>query len=323
MVDISMFNFDAMSQANGNPFEQANNKYSRDERFYNVTKDDNGNGGAIIAFLPDVDKHMIQKVYKINTTITKNGKKRFVSEYSPTTIGLPCPFQEKWAELYNSGDQTGARTFGRNQRYIVNILVINDPAKPQNNGRVFLYDMSRTMADKLRAALEPSEQDIAFGAQRKEIFNPLKGWTFILKCKKGANGIISYDDSEFRKMEGDNSVFGPVDEANIQATAEKAVKFIQEKTYNLGEFLDPKSYKTYDELKAKLNWVTFADATATPAVENVQQVQVAPAQVQTPEVQAVAQTQTAPVQTQTPPAQPAQPAQSNGGFDVNSFINAL
>lgn len=325
--DISSFDFSAMTQGS-NPFEQNNNKYSRDDRFYTVTKDDNGNGGAIIMFLPDVDKHMIQKVYKITTTITKNGKKRFVSEYSPTTIGLPCPFQEKWSELYNSGDQAGARVFGRNQRYIVNILVIKDQNKPQNEGKVFLYDMSRTMADKLRSALEPSEQDIAFGAERKEIFNPLKGWTFLLKAKKGANGMITYDDSEFKQMPAGTSYFGNTDPANIEATAQKAIDFIKSKTYNLNEFLDPKNYKTYDELRTKLNWVTFNDvgATQTAPVQNVQQVQVAQAQVQTPEVQAVAQPQANVQPTPAAPAQPAPaqpaPAQS-GGFDVNSFINTL
>lgn len=333
--DPSMFDFSAMSQALGaNPFEQATNKFAHDDRFYTLTKDDNGNGAAQIMFLPDSDKHMIQKVYKINTTITKDGKKRFVSELSPTTIDRPCPFQEKWSELYNAGKQTDAKLFSRTQRYYVNILVINDFAKPQNNGQVFLYDMSKTMTEKLRSALEPSEQDIAFGAQRKEIFNPLKGWTFLLKAKKGSNGMITYDDSEFRQYEGPNgqTYFGNVDAANIQATAEKVVAFIKEKTYNLNEFLDPKSYKTYEELKSKLDWVTFGQTSSAPVAETAQ-VQVAQAQVQVPEVQAVAQTaqtQVPPVQTTPAPATPgaanpapqAAPAQS-GGFDVNSFINAL
>jgi hypothetical protein len=317
--DTSIFDFSSMSQAMGNPFEQATSKYSKDDRFYTLTKDkETGAGVAQIMFLPDADKHMIQKVYKINTTISKNGKKRFVSELSPTTINLPCPFQEKWAELYNAGRKDEAKLFSRNQRYYVNILVINDPNAPQNNGKVFLYDMSRTMADKLRSALEPSEQDLAFGAERKEIFNPLKGWSLILKSKKGANGIISYDDSEFKQIDPQvyAKMFGPLDEANIQTTAQKVIDLIKTKTHNLGEFLDAKAYKTYDELKKKLEWVTFADiaASQTTPVENVQ---VAQAQVATPEVQAAAAPQVSQA-----PANPAPQAQS-GGFDVNSFINTL
>lgn len=333
---LNMFNFDAMSQALGaNPFEDATSKNSKDERFYTLTKDkETGAGVAQIMFLPDAEKHMIQKVYKINTTISKNGKKRFVSELSPTTINQPCPFQEKWSELYNAGNQAEAKQFSRTQRYIVNILVINDPQKPQNNGKVFLYDMSKTMTEKLRSALEPSEQDIAFGAQRKEIFNPLKGWAFLLKSKKGSNGMVTYDDSEFKQLSPDQlaKLFGPMDEANIQATAQNVVNLIKEKTYNLSEFLDPKSYKSYAELKQKLDWVTFGGGEeAQKQTAPVQQVQVAQATVATPEVQAApqavpqAQVQaTAQVAQPVQTAQPAsQPQAQSGGFDVDSFINAL
>ena len=100
------FNWDAMKeQVGADPFADNSKKFEEDKRFYKLTKDDKNNGAAVIRFLPDSERNTIQKMFKIQTTIITNGKKRFVNEWSPQTIGTKCPFQEKWAELWNSGDK--------------------------------------------------------------------------------------------------------------------------------------------------------------------------------------------------------------------------
>lgn len=250
------FNFDNMLNGlKNNPFDEKS-RFDRDDRFYVLDKDDNGVGAAIIAFLPDKNGTPIQKVYKINTTITKDGKKRFAAEWSPTTIGLPCPFQEKWQELYNTQGKDAARPFARTQRYIANIKVIKDPANPANEGKVFLYDMSHTMFNKLKDVLCPSDADIALGAERKEIFNPMKGIVFQLKCVRGANGLISYDSSSFKDLGGTKTIYGDIGTPEgKEAAAQACIKDINENTYDLSEFMRADAYKSYDELKEKLNWV--------------------------------------------------------------------
>ena len=191
MIDASAFNFDAMKEVAGDPFaDKSSNRYARDERFYTLSKDKEGNGAALIRFLPDSEKGMIQKMFKINTTVSKNGKKRFVSEFSPTSAGLPCPFQEKWQELWNSGDKDGSKLFSRGTRYVTNIKVLKDPANPENEGKIFLYEISGAMKDKIQSAVDPSEQDRALGATPKELFNPLRGNSFRLVAKKGANPTL-------------------------------------------------------------------------------------------------------------------------------------
>ena len=105
-LTVNSFDFDNMVQEVGqDPFAASSNKYAEDDRFYKLAKDKEGNGGAVIRFLPDRNKNMIMQVNKINTTIEKNGKKRFVNELSPQTIGLPCPFQEEWSRLWNLGQK--------------------------------------------------------------------------------------------------------------------------------------------------------------------------------------------------------------------------
>lgn len=245
MSELNFDSFDFNTLANGeDPFKETKS-YEIDERFYTLPKDENGNGQALIIFLPDADKRLMQQVYKINSNNVVNGKKRFVAEFSPTTIGLSDPFQEKWAELWNAGDKEHARQFARSIRFITNIKVIKDPKKPENEGKIFLYELSQKMRDKLKQALQPTDEDIDLGAERKEVYNPFKGYIFKLVARKGANGIINYDSSEF--------IYKP--ELKIYNTPQDAVNDIKTNGHRLSWFLDEKNYKTYDELKKKLDWL--------------------------------------------------------------------
>ena len=292
MIDASAFNFDAMKEAAGtNPFAEQTNKYAKDERFYTLSKDKDGNGGALIRFLPDSEQGMIQRLYKINTTITKNGKKRFVSEFSPNTVGLPCPFQEEWQALWNAGDKEGSKNYGRSIRYVTNIKILKDPADPSNEGKIFFYEMSSTMKSKIQAAVDPSEQDRALGAQPKELFNPIAGNSFRLVAKRGANGQINYDSSE---------VINEV--TSIYDTVDAALTDIKENTHQLSGLVAPESFMTYDQLVDKKNWVTFS--AEEQAETQPLQATVAVAAAVVPEVVP----QTAPAAQPAPVPQAAQPA---------------
>ena len=67
--DINSFDFGSMTSALGaNPFDKKKFQYEEDTRFYKLKRDDNDNGVAIIAFLPDASKHTLINMCKINTT---------------------------------------------------------------------------------------------------------------------------------------------------------------------------------------------------------------------------------------------------------------
>ena len=270
------FNFDAMNKAVGkDPFASQANKYAKDERFYTLQKDKDGNGAAIIRFLPDANMDRSIEIYRIGTTIVKNGKKRFVNEFTPATIGLPCPFQEKWAELYNAGDKEGSKAFGRSRKYISNIKVIKDPANPENEGKIFLYEYSGTIKKKLEGAQKPSETDLALGKTVKEVFNPIVGNSFRLVSQKGENKQINYDASE---------VVAEVD--GIYATPQEAVDDIKANTHTLADLLKPEAFMSYEDLQKKMKWVTWQDGeSAVKPVQAVPEVQPATT-VAVPEVQA-------------------------------------
>ena len=220
--------------------------YETDTRFYTLKKDDKGNGAAVIRFLPSEihengSMSTMKVVYRYNVRALTT--KRFIAEWSPSTIGKSDPIQEKWSELWNAGKQEESKRYARSTRYIANIKVIKDPANPENEGKIFLLDMSKTLGEKIKAIINPPETERAMGIEPKNLFNPLQGgFNFMLVAKIGSNGFTNYD----------SSTVAPESTA-IYNSKDEAIKDISEHCYKLSDWDKEGAYKSYDELKALLD----------------------------------------------------------------------
>ncbi len=231
--------------------------YEEDSRFYKLAKDAKGNGGALIRFVPGPDNTPFVEMRKIDANGGANN--RFCKEWSPISIGKKDPFNEMFVKLWKAGRKEEAKKFGRKIRYLSNIKVIKDPANPENEGKFFILDMSPTLFDKIKQAIQPSEDEMAIDPdlKPKAVFNPIEGNSFLLKTKTGENGFITYIDSKFsEKIDG------------IYATEEEALADIKSNGYSVKEFHDEKNFKTYEELQECLNWFMGIDTPAeTPEPE--------------------------------------------------------
>lgn len=252
-MDIQSFDFDKLASNQADVFGEKKTEFG-DDRFYKLKRDENGNGAAIIRFLPDPNLKLMSQIYKINVNNQKGAEKRWVSELSPQNINQPDPFHKAWADLWQQGKKEEARKFARQTRYYANILIVKDPATPENEGKVFLLDMSQSLKLMLENAMFPSDADRALGAEPKALFNPLQGHNFKLVSSKAATGFITYEKSSV--VDAVTSVFD---------SKEEAVAFIKENCYPLDDFLKPEAYKSYEELQQKLDYVMFRDAPATGA----------------------------------------------------------
>ena len=250
-MDIQSFDFDKLASSQEQAFGEKKADFG-DDRFYKLKRDENGNGAAIIRFLPDPNMKLMQQIFRINVNNQKGAERRWVSELSPQNINQPDPFHKAWADLWQAGKKEEARMFARQTRFYTNILVIKDPANPANEGKVFLLDLSQSLKLMLENAMFPSEADRALGAEPKALFNPLQGHNFKLVSSKAVTGFITYEKS---------SVMDPV--TSVFDSKEEAVTFIKENCYPLDDFLKPEAYKSYEELQQKLDYVLFRDAPAT------------------------------------------------------------
>jgi hypothetical protein len=213
-----------------------------DERFWRPELDKSSNGYAVIRFLPATEGEDLPwaKYYSHGF----KGKGGWYIENSLTTIGQKDPVSEMNTELWNSGvesDKDIARARKRRLHYVSNIMIVSDPANPQNEGKVFLYKYGKRIFDKIQEAMKPEFED-------EEAINPFdfwKGASFKLKVRKVA-GFINYDKSEFES-------------ASALSDDDTQLEEIWKTEYALSEFTDPSNYKTYDELKTRLHNVLGSD----------------------------------------------------------------
>lgn len=215
---------------------------SGDENFWKPTVDKAGNGYAVIRFLPAPEGEDMPFVRMWNHGF--KGVGGWYIENSLTTIGQDDPVSEHNSELWNSGIEANKDTVRKQKRrlaYISNILVVKDPSNPQNEGQVFLYKYGKKIFDKLNDVMNPQFPD-------EKPVNPFDFWEgadFNLKIRQ-VEGYRNYDKSEFSSP---SAITGD----------DEALEVMWKKQHSLQEIVDPKNFKSYSELKAKLYKVLGLD----------------------------------------------------------------
>jgi hypothetical protein len=220
---------------------------SADERFWKPELDKSGNGYAVIRFLPAPDGEEMPWA-KVWSHAFKGPGGQWYIENSLTTIGKDDPVGELNRELWNSGrdsDKEIARAQKRKLSYYANIYVVQDPAHPENEGRVFLYKFGKKIFDKLVEAMQPAFAD----ETPVDPFNFWSGADFKLKIRK-VDGYWNYDKSEFAAP----GVLGGFDDDKLET--------IWKEAYSLADFEDTKNFKSYEQLQARLNLVLGKTAPA-------------------------------------------------------------
>ena len=214
------------------------NGSSGDDRLWKLEVDKSGNGYAVIRFLPAPDGEDLPFVKLYSHAF--QGPGGWYIENSLTTLGQKDPVSEYNSQLWNNGTDAGkesARKQKRKLTYISNIYVVKDPTNPENEGKVFLYKYGKKIFDKLTAAMQPEFED-------EEAIDPFDFWqgaNFKLKAKNVA-GYRNYDSSEF------TAVTPLLDD-------DDALEAVWKKENSLKEFVDADQFKSYDDLKKRLEYV--------------------------------------------------------------------
>ena len=209
-----------------------------DERLWKPELDKSGNGYAVIRFLPSVEGEDMPWA-KVWNHAFQGPTGQWYIENSLTTVGQKDPVSEHNTKLWNTGlesDKETARKQKRKLQYFSNIYVVSDSKHPENEGKVFLYRYGKKIFDKLMAAMQPEFED-------ESPINPFDFWegaNFKLKIRK-VDAYWNYDKSEFETPSalGDDSV----------------IESVWKKQYALKEFTASTNFKSYEELKTRLDAV--------------------------------------------------------------------
>ena len=209
-----------------------------DERLWKPEVDKTGNGYAVIRFLPAPDGEDLPWVKLFSHAF--QGPGGWYIENSLTTINQKDPLGELNRELWSSGNESDKDTVRKQKRklsFYANIYVVKDPTNPQNEGGVFLYKFGKKIFDKVMDVMQPEFED-------ETPINPFDFWqgaNFKLKIVK-KDGYWNYDKSEF-------------DTPSPLLDDDDALEAVWKNEYSLTAVTAADQFKSYDELKKRLDYV--------------------------------------------------------------------
>ena len=214
-----------------------------DERLWTLTRDKAGNGSAVIRILPPVNGDELPWVKHFRYAF-KGQTGRWYINQSPSSIGQPDPVAEYNAAAYASKDEDrikDAKNRRRDTKYIANILVVKDPANPENEGKVFLWRFGKKILDMIMSKAKPEFDD----SDPVFVWDIDEGCNLKLRVKNVAN-YPNYDSSEWASQ-------------SALADSDDEMQAILDKAHRLGEFTDPSYFKPYDELKKQFDRAMFGE----------------------------------------------------------------
>jgi len=226
--------------------ESDKKKDYKDVRFWKPTVDEKGNATAVIRFLPSQDGTPFVKFHTHNFQYMVDGQKKFWIKNCINDFGYDreCPICKKNQEYYNSSfdsDKKIATARKRKLNFVSNILVIKNPAKPEEEGKVFLYNYGLKIYEKIKDKMFPSDEKKALGEGSYDEYIPFdlyEGADFLFEqCKQGE--YPNYDKSTFLKQKA--------------VGTDKFIDTVMEQVYDLSEFVGEDKYPSNEEVVKALS----------------------------------------------------------------------
>jgi hypothetical protein len=235
--------------------EMSNPKGSQrqdDERYWKPDLDKVGNGTALIRFLPGRVEDGLPFVQLFTHGFQGPQGKWFI-ENCPTSIEADCPACKANTELWNTNNDAKKKLASNRKRklnYISNILVVNDPKHPENNGKVFLYRYGKKIFEKIKDMIDPPAEFTDMVPV--DPYNMETGANFRLRITRQDN-FPNYDKSSF--------------ETPTKVGDEDRIAEVESQLFCLSEILDQKHFKSFDDLKKRFDQVVGVPVTEEDATE--------------------------------------------------------
>lgn len=216
--------------------------YEQDEGFFQMKFADDGTFNAIVRFLPPhVDEDLpFQKVYSHGFQGDAGG---WFIENCPTTLGHKCPVCADNGRIYESNKDLATKR-KRKVSFYANILIVKNPQQPDTEGKVFKFRYGAKIHEKIMEKIAPKNPEID---EMVPIFDYENGANFKLKAKLTTvpgfkKPVPNYDASSFAEPSPIALGGKPLTDSQLDE--------IDQQIYKLNYLLDPKAYKSFDQLCA-------------------------------------------------------------------------
>lgn len=222
-----------------NTVESKSNKSYEDPTYWQPQTDEEGNGSAVIRFLPEAVGEDVVFVELYEHAF--KGPGGWYINGSRTTLGktVSDPVTDLTNRLWETKDAvniTLARAMKRKHYYVSNILVVTDAKNPENEGKVFRFKYGKKIHDMIAEARNPipDEDDPQTPI---DAFDPWSGANFKLVCRK-VEGQRNYDKSKFLKP-------GPIG-------TDEEIDAIWKRQHSLTAIVAADKFDSYENLQARL-----------------------------------------------------------------------
>ncbi len=241
---------EAQSQALRENLNRKSEYATSDDRYWRPKLDDAGTGYAVIRFLPPSPGEELPYVTIYQYSV--KGPGGWYIEKSLQTIGKEDPMNEYSRTLWANKDSMSevekqyARNFNRRQTFVSNILVVKDPATPENEGKVFLFGYGAQIMEKIKAKESPEFED-------DTPYNPFDFWEgapLKLKIRQKGEGNKKFPNYELSEFDNQSALFDG-DEEKLDA--------IWKQQHKLQSLIAPSEFKTYEQLLQRMNKVLKLD----------------------------------------------------------------
>ena len=234
-------NLDKLSKAIEALSQTSEGSSEKSDNFWRPEVDKVGNGQATIRFLPASEKDGEDGLPWVKIfSHGFQGPGGWLIDNCLTTKNQQCPVCEHNSTLWNSGIEANKDVVRKQKRklnYVANVYIVSDPKHPENEGKIKLFKFGKKIFDKITEAMNPQFED-------ETPINPFdmwKGANFKLKIRK-VEGYQNYDKSEF-------------DSPSVLSDDDGKLEKIWKDSFSLSELTGDKEFKSYDELKKRLDKV--------------------------------------------------------------------
>lgn len=225
---------------------------ARDERIWKPTLDKKaGKSVAVVRFIPNQYGDPFVRVMSYSF----NGPGGNYYDLALQTIGQKDPIQlaaiSAFRKAKNDDDKAlkaKAMRWLPRRRFYANVVVLKDEMHPDNEGKVFIFEFGQAIYNKLEEVIVPKFED-------QEPLDPFDLWNgadfrirmIAKEIPDSQTGkpiqVPNYDNSEFDKV----TAFLGGDDDKLDA--------IYKQAYDLNEFIDPKKFKSVEEVEKRFEQV--------------------------------------------------------------------
>jgi len=234
-------NLDKLSKAIEALSQSSEGGSDKSDNYWRPEVDKAGNGMAVIRFLPASEKDGEDGLPWVKVfSHGFQGPGGWLIDNCLTTKDQQCPVCEHNSSLWNSGIEANKDVVRKQKRklnYIANVYIVSDPKHPENEGQIKLFRFGKKIFDKITEAMNPAFED----EQAINPFDMWKGANFKLKIRK-VEGYQNYDKSEF-------------DSPSALSKDDDELEKIWKNEHSLQELVGDKEFKSYDDLKKRLDKV--------------------------------------------------------------------